>query len=147
MTPKNRSFSPSADWRPEEIAQVLKTAEILQQKGSVLKINVSSFCAEIGLSRKNAYKHKRHFEENQSAMAAQWAGLSEQHQQDLEKIRLLEARLAEAEIHQHLRGVLRELVIDYQKKEPGQTPKRQRLLEKYNRISASLGVEPLTLWE
>jgi len=147
MMPKNRCSSPSAQWTSDEIAQVLKTAEMLRHKGSALKLNVSSFCAEVGLSRKNAYKHKRHFEKNQSAVAAQWSELNEQHQRDLEKIRLLEARLAEAEIHQHLRAVLRELVIDYQKKEPGKTPKRQRLLDKYNHISHSLGLAPLSLWE
>jgi hypothetical protein len=109
-------------WSYEEIAQVLKAAEFLKSKGSTIKLNVSAFCQEIGLSRKNAYK-------------------------DNEKIRLLETRLAEAEKHEKLRLVLCDLVDDYQKKEPGWTPRRQRLLDESNRISASLGLEPLSLWD
>ena len=43
----------------EEISAVLHVAEILKKKGSSEKINVSRFCKEAGISRKNAYKHKK----------------------------------------------------------------------------------------
>jgi hypothetical protein len=134
-------------WSYEEIAQVLKAAELLKRKGSTIKLNVSAFCHQIGLSRKNAYKHKRHFEQNTDHLRQQLAELKEAHSHDSEKIRLLETRLAEAEKHEKLRLVLHDLVQDYQKKEPGWTPRRQRLLDESNRISASLGLEPLSLWD
>lgn len=134
-------------WSNEDIAQVLKTAELLKKNGSVIKLNVSAFCHQIGLSRKNAYKHKRHFDQSSASLRRQLAELKAVHSSDSEKIRLLETRLAEAEKHEKLRLVLRELVQDYQKKEPGWTPRRQRLLDESNRISASLGLEPLSLWE
>jgi hypothetical protein len=134
-------------WSYEEIAQVLKAAEFLKSKGSTIKLNVSAFCQEIGLSRKNAYKHKRHFDQDSVSLRQQLAELQSTHNSDNEKIRLLETRLAEAEKHEKLRLVLCDLVDDYQKKEPGWTPRRQRLLDESNRISASLGLEPLSLWD
>jgi len=134
-------------WSAEEIAQVLKTAEILHRKGATHKLNIRAFCQEIGLSRKNAYKHKRRFDQESASLRQQLADLQSLHSSDGEKIRLLELRLAEAEKQEKLRLVLRDLVQDYQKKEPSWTRKRQRLLDESNRISASLGLEPLNLWE
>ncbi len=43
----------------EEISAVLNSAEILHNKGATEKINISRFCKEAGISRKNAYKHKK----------------------------------------------------------------------------------------
>ncbi len=39
----------------EEVALVLQTAELLNKKGSSEKINISQFCREAQISRKNAY--------------------------------------------------------------------------------------------
>lgn len=103
-------------WTHEEIGQVLKVAELLNRKSPGQKFNVSAFCEEIGLSRKNAYKHKRHYEEEITRLRQQLAQLQEQHSADVEKTRLLEARLAEAERNEKLQAVMRELIQDSQKK-------------------------------
>ena len=46
----------------KEIAAILQTAELLKRKGSSERINISQFCREAGISRKNAYKHKRNID-------------------------------------------------------------------------------------
>lgn len=142
MSDKN----PESGWTPEEIAQVLKTAELLKQKGSAQKINVAAFSNEIGLSRKNAYKHKHNHEESAESLKQQLENLQARHNADAEKIRLLEKQLEQAEVSEKLRLVMRELIIDYQKKEPMSRPRRRKLIAKYNRLCRSLGLEPLSLW-
>jgi phage gp16-like protein len=137
-----------AGWTPEEIAQVLKTAELLKQKGSAQKINVAAFSGEIGLSRKNAYKHKHNHEQLAETLKQQLESLQSQHAADAEKIRLLENQLEQAEVSEKLRLVMRELIIDYQKKEPANRPRRRKLIAKYNRPERSghsLGLAPLSL--
>lgn len=140
MSDQNQTAS---SWTPEEIAQVLKAAELLKQKDSAQKLNVAALCEEIGVSRKNAYKHKKNHEQVQSGTQKQFQELAAQHNSDAEKIRLLEERLEQADLHEKLRLVMRELIIDLQKKEPDSMPKRQRLIEKYNQLSISLGQKPL----
>jgi hypothetical protein len=129
-------------WTPDEIAHVLKTAELLNQKGSAQKLNVAALCDEIGISRKNAYKHKKNHEHTQSDTQKQLDAFAAQHDAEVEKVRLLEERLAQADLHEKLRLVMRELIIDLQKKEAGSRPKRQRLIAEYNRLSTSLGQTP-----
>jgi len=129
-------------WAPDEIAQVLKTAELLKQKDSAQTLNVAALCEEIGISRKNAYKHKKSHAHVESSVQQQLQEIQAQHDADVEKIRLLEERLEQADLHEKLRLVMRELIIDYQKKEPDPTHKRQRLTEKYNQLSTSLGQKP-----
>ena len=51
------------NWNSAEIAYVLKAAELLKREATFPKINISRFCNEIGISRKNAYKHKNKFEQ------------------------------------------------------------------------------------
>jgi ABC-type Fe3+/spermidine/putrescine transport system ATPase subunit len=130
-------------WTPADIAHVLKTAELLNQKGSAQKLNVAALCEEIGISRKNAYKHKKHHEHVQSDTQKQRQALAAQHNSDVEKIRLLEERLEQADLHEKLRLVMRELIIDLQKKDLGSRPKRQKLIEKCNQLSTFLGQKPL----
>lgn len=142
MSEKN----PEAEWTPEEIAQVLKTAELLKQKGSTQKINVATFSSEIGLSRKNAYKHKNNHEQSAESLKRQLESLQAQHDADAEKIRLLEKQLKQAEVSEKLRLVMRELIVDYQKKESASRPRHRKLIAKYNRLCRSLGLEPLKLW-
>ena len=132
-----------SSWTADEIAHVLKTAELLKQKGSAQKLNVAALCDEIGISRKNAYKHKNNHEYTESDLQQQLQELETQHDCDAQKIRLLEERLAEADLHDKLRLVMRELIIDLQKKDAGSKRRRQKLIEKYNRLSASLGQRPL----
>jgi len=130
-------------WTPDEIAHVLKAAELLNQKDSAQKLNVAALCEEIGISRKNAYKHKKGQARVESSMQQHLQELAAQHDSDAEKIRLLEARLEQADLHEKLRLVMRELIIDHQKKEPDPTRRRQRLIAEYNRLSTSLGQKPL----
>ncbi|MCI0691709.1 hypothetical protein L0337_06830 [candidate division KSB1 bacterium] len=139
MSDQNKTAS---SWTPEEIAQVLKTAELLKQKDAAQKLNVAALCEEMGISRKNAYKHKKNHEHVRSDTQKQLQELAAQHDSDVEKIRLLEAHLEQADLHEKLRLVMRELIIDLQKKEPDPTPKRQRLIAEYNRLSTSLGQKP-----
>jgi len=135
------------EWTPEEIAQILKAAELLRAKRAGQRLNVVAFCRQIGLSRKNAYKHKRHYEKTVSSLRHELEHVRAQRDGDVEKIRLLERRLEQAEQEEKLRLVMRELIQDYQKKEPGWTRKRQRLLDEYNRVCQCLGLAPLSLWE
>lgn len=141
------SENKTREWTPDEIAHVLQIAELLRRKGVGQKINVAAFCQEIGLSRKNAYKHKKQHEQSLLSLQQQLEQLRAQHDADTEKIRLLETRLKKAELGEKLRLVMRELIIDYQKKEPGPTPKRRKLLDRCNKLRRSLGLEPLNLWE
>jgi len=53
----------------EEISAVLHTAEILKRSGFSEKINVSRFCEEAGISRKNAYKHKKNIDVSVDSLA------------------------------------------------------------------------------
>lgn len=139
MSEQNNNTS---TWTPDEIAQVLKTAELLKQKDCTQTLNVAALCDEIGISRKNAYKHKKNHAHGQSDTQKQLEALAAQHDVDVEKIRLLEERLEQADLHEKLRLVMRELIIDLQKKEAGSRPKRQRLIAEYNRLSTSLGQKP-----
>jgi len=139
MSEHNNNIS---TWTPDEIAHVLKAAELLNQKDSAQKLNVAALCEEIGISRKNAYKHKKNHAHVQSDTQKQLQELAAQHDSDVEKIRLLEARLEQADLHEKLRLVMRELIIDLQKKEPDSMHKRQRLIAEYSRLSTSLGQKP-----
>jgi len=139
MSEQNNNIS---IWTPDEIAHVLKAAELLNQKDSAQKLNVAALCEEMGISRKNAYKHKKNHEQVQSGTQKQLQELAAQHNSDAEKVRLLETRLEQADLHEKLRLVMRELIIDYQKKEPDPTHKRQGLIAEYSRLSTSLGQKP-----
>jgi hypothetical protein len=146
--PEKQHRQPKAlGWTPDEIAQVLKAAELLKRKGSAQKINVAAFSGEIGLSRKNAYKHKKNHEHTLSDLQQRVEELQAQKSAAAEAIALLEKQLEEAELSEKLRLIMRELIIDYQKKEPVNKRRRRKLIEKYNRLCRSLAVEPLPLWE
>lgn len=142
MPEQSQTTSP---WTSEEIAQILKAAELFRQKGATQKFNVAAFCDEVGISRKNAYKHKKKYENTLSGLQLQLEALLKQHDCDAEKIRLLQERVEQVDMNEKLRLVMRELIVDYQKKDSGRMPRRQRLIDKYNRLSKSLGQEPLNL--
>jgi len=44
---------------PEEMALILRTAEVLKKYHFSYQINISKLCQEADISRKNAYKHKK----------------------------------------------------------------------------------------
>jgi hypothetical protein len=134
-----------ADYTKEEIAIVLSASEILNKKKSGEKINVSSFCQEAGISRKNAYKHK-----NTHAPQKQKEKLDElinEMEETAKKLEHAQKQANEADLNWQCRNILVELNADYKKNGPGKTPKRLKLIENYNRISSLLGLEPLCCWE
>lgn len=108
-----------AIYSKQEIALVLQAAETLNQKGSSQKINVSTFCHEAGISRKNAYKHKNNIDLSQGALEEQMQQLELDNQQLREKLKLVEARAAEADLYSELRNILAALHDDIKKNEAG----------------------------
>ena len=90
----------------QQIAIVLKAAETLNQQGSSQRINVSTFCGEAGISRKNAYKHKNNIDLSQDALEGKVRQLELDNQQLREKLKLALARATEADLHSELRQVL-----------------------------------------
>ena len=134
-----------ADYTKEEIAAVLYVSEILNKKKSGEKINVSAFCEEAGISRKNAYKHKNsHAPEKQKEKLNE---LINEMEETAKKLELAEKQANEADLNWQCRNILVELNDDYKKNGPGKTPRRLKLIENYNRISNLLGLEPLSCWE
>ena len=134
-----------ADYTNEEIAAVLYVSEILNKKKSGEKINVSAFCEEAGISRKNAYKHKNsHAPEKQKEKLNE---LINEMEETAKKLELAEKQANEADLNWQCRNILVELNADYKKKGPGKTPRRLELIDNYNTISNLLGLEPLSCWE
>lgn len=103
----------------QEIALVLEAADILNQKGSSQKINVSTFCREADISRKNAYKHKNNIDLSQQQLEQQFQQLELDNQQLREKLELAEARAREADLYSELRHILVALHDDIKKNETG----------------------------
>jgi hypothetical protein len=108
-----------ATYSKQQIALVLQAAETLNQKGSSQKINVSTFCREAGISRKNAYKHKNNIDTSQRHLEQKFQQLELQNQQLRQKLGLAEARAREADLHSELRQILVALHDDIKKKETG----------------------------
>lgn len=108
-----------ATYSKQKIALVLKAAEILNQLGSSQKINVSTFCREAGISRKNAYKHKNNIDLSPGALEERMHQLELDNQQLRDKLKLAEARAAEADLHSELRQILVALHDDIKKNATG----------------------------
>ena len=108
-----------ATYSRQEIALVLHAAETLNQKGSSQKINVSTFCHEAGISRKNAYKHKNSIDLSHNVVEQQMQQLELDNQQLREKLKLAEARAAEADLYSELRNILVAMHDDIKKNETG----------------------------
>lgn len=131
----------------EEIAAVLHTAEILKQKGSDVKINVSQFCREAGISRKNAYKHKKNVYPDASSLEEKVRRIEQEKAEIESKLAHAEKRAREADLYWELRNILVALNRDIKKNGPVRTQKQQQLSDEYNRISALLGLEPHNFWD
>ena len=108
-----------ATYSKQEISLVLNAAETLNQKGSSQKINVSTFCGEAGISRKNAYKHKNNIDLSQNVLEEKMQQLELDNQQLREKLKLAQDRATEADLHSELRQVLVALHDDIKKNETG----------------------------
>jgi ACT domain-containing protein len=126
----------------EEIAAVLKTAELLNQKGSSEKINISQFCREAGISRKNAYKHKRHLELSQDGLKEKLAQLEKKKIELEQMLELAETRAQQADLYSECLAFLRQYNLNKKK-----TRRQRELIESYNKLALSHGLKPLDFWE
>jgi hypothetical protein len=131
----------------EEISAILHVAEILQRKGLSDKINVSRFCEEVGISRKNAYKHKKNINISVDSLEKRIHELEQEKQKITHKLEHAEKRAREADLYWEMRNILVALNNDTKKNGPGWTEKRQKLTDEYNKISVSLGLEPHNFWD
>jgi len=124
-----------SDYTKKEIALVLQTAELLNKKQSAEHINVSQFCKEVGISRKNAYKHKNNIDFSEEASQARVSELEKAKSEIEHKLELAEARIQDVDLKDELIGFLREYNLNKK------NPKRQReLIESYNKLAASHGL-------
>lgn len=121
-----------ATYSKQQIALVLNAAETLNQQGSSQQINVSTFCREAGISRKNAYKHKNNIDLSQHALEGKIQQLESDNQQLREKLKLAEARATEADLHSELRQILVALHDDIKKNEAGSIARRQSRIKSSN---------------
>jgi L-cysteine desulfidase len=128
----------------EEISVILHAAEILKSKGFSAQINVSQFCKEAEISRKNAYKHKNNITITIDHLEKQIAQLEQEKKEVIDQLSNTEKRAREADLNWELRNVLVALIDDYKKNGDTMTPKRQKLIENYNATSGLLGLPPLS---
>lgn len=135
-----------AKFSKEEIALVLQAAEILNKKGSNAKINISQFCREAGISRKNAYKHKKNTEDSQATLKEQIEVIAKEKAQVEDKLKLAETRANEVDLYSGCNEVLVK-AIKHNKKNLNGTKRQKQLIEAYNKIAESHGLEPLNFWE
>lgn len=131
----------------EEIAAVLQVAEILNKKGCGEKINISRFCNEAGISRKNAYKHKNNIDLSVPSLEEKVRQLEQKKAEVENKLHHAEMRAREADLYWQLRNILVALNRDVKKNGPIRSPKQLRLSDEYNRIMVSLGHEPHDFWD
>lgn len=131
----------------EEISAVLHAAEILKRNGFSEQINVSRFCEQAGISRKNAYKHKKKINVSVDSLEQKVRELQQEKHEIADKLELAEKRAREADLYWELRNILVALNHDAKKNKRARSGKRQELINEYNRISALLGLEPLGSWD
>jgi len=129
-------------YNKQEIAAVLQVADILNKKGTAEKINVSQFCREAGISRKNAYKHRNNIDTSEQFYKQQLVKLEQENTQLKQKLQLAEQRAREADIHDQCREFLKQYNLN--KKKP---KRRKELIKSYNKLAVSHGLAPLDFWE
>lgn len=127
-----------SEYTKEEIALVLKAAELLKNKQSTEHINVSQFCKEAGISRKNAYKHKNKIDFSEEAYQARVLELEKAIGEIEQKLELAEVRLQDADLKDDLLGFLREYNLN--KKNPN---RQKELIENYNKLALCHGLKRL----
>ena len=131
----------------EEISAILHAAEILSKKDSSEKINISRFCKEAGISRKNAYKHKKNIDISIPSFEEKIQQLEQEKSETENKLFHAEKRAREADLYWELRNILVAFNRDTKKNGLVRNPKQQQLSDEYNRISSLLGLEPHNFWE
>jgi predicted ATP-grasp superfamily ATP-dependent carboligase len=90
----------------EEISAILHAAEILKRNGFSEQINVSHFCKEAGISRKNAYKHKKNINVSVDSLEQKVRELEQAKQQVQSNLEYAEQRAREADLYWELRNIL-----------------------------------------
>lgn len=131
-----------SDFTPDEIAQILQVAELLKEKGSSQKINVQQFCEEAGISRKNAYKHKNN--RSPEAVKAKIASLEKAKGTIEEQLKLAMMQAQEADLYKYLFDLSVEIRVEDAKKNDDQpTEKLKKLIDEFNSIAGSHGINLL----
>jgi hypothetical protein len=137
-----------SNYTSEEIAAILSSAELLQQKGAARKINISEFCKDAGISRKNAYKHKKKIDKEIQKLKEKNRHLEKECHQIKQKLILAEQRAGESDLYSGVREVLFEAIkYNYEKKNLIGTTEQKKLIKDYNKIADSHGLERLDFWE
>jgi hypothetical protein len=126
-----------SDFTPDEIAQILQTAELLREKGSSQKINVQQFCEEAGISRKNAYKHKNHH--SPEAVEAQIASLEKANEALEAQLKLAMMQAEQADVYKKLFDLAVRIRVEGKKNEQ----RRRQLIDEFNSIAGSHGIKLL----
>jgi hypothetical protein len=135
-------------YTPEEIAAILNAAELLQQKDAAQKINITQFCKDAGISRKNAYKHKKKIDKQTAELKKKIQILAKENDQTLQKLKHAEDRAGEVDLYSGAHEVLFEAIkYNYAKKNLTGTPEQKKLIKDYNKIADSHGLERLNFWE
>jgi len=130
---------------PEEMALILRTAEVLKKYHFSHQINISKLCQEADISRKNAYKHKKKFDFSLRTRDQNIRCLEQIVAQLQEKLKNAELRAQEADLYWELRNVLVALNNDDKKKSgpDAQAPKAYRRLQQRFKLSGSRAAELL----
>jgi hypothetical protein len=126
-----------SDFTPDEIAQILKTAELLRDKGSSQKINVQQFCEEAGISRKNAYKHKNN--RSQEAVDAKIVSLEKANEALEAQLKLAMMQAEQADVYKRLFDLAVKIRVEGKKNEQ----RRRQLIDEFNKIAGSHGIKLL----
>jgi hypothetical protein len=129
------------DFTPDEIAQILQTAELLREKGASQKINVQRFCQEAGISRKNAYKHKNN--RSPEAVEKKIAVLQAAKQTAEERLKLALLQAQKADVYKRLFDLSVAIRVENKKNNNRPTERRRKLIEEFNSIASSHGIKLL----
>lgn len=130
-----------SDFTPDEIAQILQTAELLREKGSSQKINVQQFCEEAGISRKNAYKHKNH--RSVEAIEAKIAILEQAKETAEERLKLAMMQAKMADVYKKLFDLSVLIRQEAKKNNFRLTERRRQLIDEFNKIAGAHGIKLL----
>ena len=130
-----------SDFTPDEIAQILQTAELLREKGSSQKINVQQFCEEAGISRKNAYKHKNNH--SPETVEAKIASLEKAKEALEDQLKLAMMQAEKADVYKRLFDLSVLIRLEAKKNNFRLTERRRQLIDEFNKIAGSHGIKLL----
>ena len=109
------------DYDKAEISVVLHAAEILRKYQTRMQINVSQFCKQIGISRKNAYKHKGNIDIDNQRLEQQIEQLNHENARLKQRLKASEQKGNDADLYKQCLDILVAFNKDTKKKSrPGQ---------------------------